>query len=148
MASTTMALDVRHPIELVRALILHLGAGGHLSLEGDLSQLDESVKAIGRTKEGFKLRHNTISPRQDILVLPLDDKSIPLIEKRVLPNVGLNSRVIHVQIEKAGKQIFGAYDKFHSECVWVSEVVGVDVLERLVADGVLRSFIPNPQDVG
>jgi hypothetical protein len=143
-ASTSFSLDVKRPIELVGALISHFGAGGRMSLEGDLSQLDETVRATGSNKEGLKLRRNTISPRQDFLIVELDDETIPLIRQRVLPSVGLNSRVIHLQIENGGKLVFGAYDNFDRECVWVSEVVGVDLLDRLVADGILRSFKTNP----
>ena len=126
----------------------HLGVGGQLSLEGDLSKLDASMKLIGSSEESSKLRRHTISPRQDFVILPLDDESIQLIEKRVLHLVGLRSRVIHVQIEQAGKLVFGSYDNFHRDCVWVSEVVGVDLLERMVTEFVLRSFKRNPHDVG
>ncbi len=147
-ASTTIALDVRHPAKLVEALISHLGAGGHLSLEGDLSQLGESVRALGVTKKGLGLRRSTLFPRQDFVILPLDDKTIPLILEQVLPNVGLDSRVLHVQIAIEGRLIFGAYDNFHRDCVWVSEAAGVDLLEKLVAEGVLRSFKGDPHGMG
>jgi hypothetical protein len=148
MVSKTYSLDVRDPIELVRALISELGPGGHLSLEGDLSRLDKSVRAIASSEERAGLRRNTLIPQQDFIVLPLDDKSIPLIEAQVLHSVGLRRRVIHVQIEQAGELVFGAYDDFHPECVWVSEAVGADLLERMVAEGILRSFKPNPHSAG
>ena len=143
MGSAKYRLDVRKPIELVTALIAHWGAGGRLSLEGDLSQLDDSLKALGRGRPSLTLRRNTTSPVQDFLILPLNDRTIPLIERRVLPVVGLAHRVIHVQIQRAWRLVFGAYDNFHPECVWVSRTIGAEFLERLVAEGVLRSFGPN-----
>lgn len=86
------------------------------------------------------LRRNTTWPLQDFVILPLEDETRDQI-REVLHRVGLKRLVWHVQIEKAGEQVFGAYDMFDNGC-WASEAVGKEVLDSLVERGVLKGYAP------
>ena len=50
------------------------------------------------------------------------------------------SGIIHVQIAVDGREIFGAYDNFHRNCVVAYEGFPTALLDRLVANGVIRSY--------
>ena len=49
--------------------------------------------------------------------------------------------IIHVQIEKGGQLVFGAYDNFHADCVTVNnDAIPPSFLEGLKNKGVIRSY--------
>ena len=50
------------------------------------------------------------------------------------------SNFCHVQIATENRFVFGAYDNFSSDCVVATDKFPLDVLERLVANGVIRSY--------
>ncbi len=50
------------------------------------------------------------------------------------------SGIIHVQIAVDGRQVFGAYDHFDRNCVVAYEGFPTALLDRLVANGVIRSY--------
>ncbi len=52
----------------------------------------------------------------------------------------LNDHIIHVQIETAGELAFGAYDNFHDKCTFCSHAVPAEVLQSLLASGVISAF--------
>jgi hypothetical protein len=68
---------------------------------------------------------------------------VPLEESTIRPMISaiggsVPRNIIHVQIEKAGRLQFGAYDHFHPGCVSFGDAVSAAVLENLVSDGVLK----------
>ncbi len=85
------------------------------------------------------LRRNTISPVLDFVVLPLEPGHVALFAEILASARAFNRDIIHVQIEKAGRWQFGAYDNFHPICVsWVD--VDAATLDRLKAKGILKSY--------
>jgi hypothetical protein len=68
---------------------------------------------------------------------------VPLEESTIRPMISalggsVPNTIIHVQIEKAGRLQFGAYDNFQPGCVSFGDAVTPMVLESLVSDGVLE----------
>ncbi|MFQ5500814.1 MAG: hypothetical protein ACE5EQ_00755 [Phycisphaerae bacterium] len=142
----TYLLDIRNPVALVCSLIEWLCGNAHISLEGDLSNLDHTCVAGIKLDEWSVLRRNTIWPRQDFIILPLETETTKIIKSRILHTVGLRDRVIHVQIEKGEELVFCAFDNFAAECVWIAQSVGDQFLQDLIGKNVLRSFKSNPYD--
>jgi hypothetical protein len=50
------------------------------------------------------------------------------------------SDFVHVVIHVADHCVFGAWDNFHEECIIATDEFPLEVLDRLVADGVIRSY--------
>lgn len=147
MSGLTYNLEVRRPVPFMCALIDAFCGDAHLSLEGDLSKLRWSQPVEPNLCISAVLRRQTAEPKQDYVVLPLEPETVAEIKRDVLPVVGVRRRVPHVQIEKHGKLVFGAYDGFYPGLVWVSQQVGAGLLERLRKEGCLKSYEANPYEL-
>jgi hypothetical protein len=137
-------LKVRRPVPFMVSLVEAFCGDAHMSLEGDLSNLRWSGRRQVDPRIGVLLRRNTLWPKQDYVILPLEEDTLVEIKERVLPVVGLAKKVLHVQIEQHRESVFGAYDEFDDDCVWVASRVGPEFLDRLKQDGCLRSYEPAP----
>jgi hypothetical protein len=82
---------------------------------------------------------NTVSPVQDFVIVPLEADTIAPILANVLPSGRIVHQIEHIQILKDGDRQFGAYDNFHPECVVCGDAVPFQLLDHLLAIGVLRS---------
>jgi hypothetical protein len=91
---------------------------------------------MGASEDETKvLKRNTISPRQDFVVLTLGASTREQILK-ALGGTFPGKRILHIQIEKAGTLQFGAYDRF--ACVFFGPGVASWVIDSLVAKHLLR----------
>ena len=129
---------------LLNLVLEHFCGGAHLSFEGDLSQCDTSVLRDCSFTPTDVLRRNTVQPLGDFVIIPLDPDTKDTLLKSVLPRVGLRSRINHIQIEKDGRRLFGAYDNFDIDCVWFDSSVGKEFFDSLVACGAIRSYTFRP----
>lgn len=129
---------VKDKKRLLLALADALTGDAHLSLEGDLRGFPLMKIAGASPEETAALRRNTSWPRQDFVVLPLDHTTFESVMSAIGGNVP--RRILHVQIEKSGKLEFGAYDRFHPECIVFGPGVGRDVVEALVTQGILDTM--------
>jgi len=113
-----------------------LAGNAHMSFEGSLSHLKLATIPGASDEETPALKRNTIWPKQDFIVVPLE----PSLEKTILSTIGetLPKSIIHIQIEKAGTLEFGAYDNFYPECIFFGRAVPQTLLESLISQGVLR----------
>lgn len=118
----------------------------HISIEGAyapycrLTQLPEASPFETRL-----LKRNTIQPVLDFIVLPLRPDMIdPILFEAA--RAGLRRNIIHVQIERDGGLVFGAFDNFHADCVSVSSALSTEMLDRLISEGVLRSYLRAEKD--
>ncbi len=144
MSGHTYYLDVRRPVPFMSSLVEAFCGDAHMSLEGDLSNLHWKGHRRVDPRIEVLLRRQTIWPKQDYAVLPLEEETLLEIKERVLPVVGLAEKVFHVQIEQRRELVFGAYDEFSAGCVWVTRRVGSEFLDRLKKDGCLASYEPAP----
>src|SRR5262249_5634068 len=127
---------VRDKSRFVLAIMEELAGNAHMSFEGRLNQLRLASIPGASEEETLALKRNTIWPKQDFIVVPLE----PSLETAILSVIGgtFPSSIIHIQIEKAGILEFGAYDNFYPECIFFGSAVSQTLLDSLISQGVLR----------
>lgn len=133
---------VRDKRRLLLAMMEELAGGAHISFEGDLSALRLSSITGASQEETGALKRNTLWPKQDFIVLPLE----PSMSKTIVAALGgtVPSAIIHIQIEKGGTLQFGAYDNFHPRCIVFNPALERAILESLVSDGIMRPYTERP----
>lgn len=123
---------------LLLALMKELTGGAHISFEGDLKALRLSSIAGASMEETEALKRNTIWPKQDFIVVPLESSTIETIVSAIggtIPNT-----IIQIQIEKGGRIQFAAYDNFHPQCVVFYPEMDKAFPESLVSEGIIRPY--------
>jgi len=143
--TATYWIDVRDKPGFLRLVMRVLAGQAQMSFEGDLSQCRGLFDLPGATtEETAVLKRNTSHPRQDFVVVPLEENTAAAIFKEVESGGRIVRDIIHVQIEKGGFLVFGAYDNFHPDgcVVWKGATEGS--LNELKAKGILRSYQPAP----
>lgn len=123
---------------LLEAVMEGLAGSARISFEGDLRNTRLSRFAGASVGETEALKRNTLSPVQDFVILPLEPEAVPEILKAIGGVVPRS--VLHVQIEKAVRLEFGAYDNFSPDCLFLGPALKHDFVEGLLADGVLRPY--------
>lgn len=125
---------------MVTRIVRRFAEGSLMSLEGDLSTI-RRLSIPGESQRPTQLlRRRTDDPIQDFIVVPVTPETVAVLEKRLLPRVGLRNRVLHVQLESGGELVFAAYDQFHPDCVWISETVGECFVESLRECGAVSGY--------
>ena len=122
---------------LLLAIMDKLAGNAHISFEGNLSNLG-LLRFPGASEEATGvLKRNTLWPKQDFIVVPLESS----MSKAILSAIGgvVPRKIIHIQVEKASILEFGAYDNFSPGCVFFGSAVGQELIESLVSQGVLNS---------
>jgi hypothetical protein len=134
---------VRDKRRFLLAMMEELAGNAHISFEGNLRNLGFGSIPGASEAETTALKRNTLWPKQDFIVLPLD----PSMGKSILSAIGgtVPGSIIHVQIEREGVLEFGAYDNFHPECIYFRSGVRPEFLESMVSQGILKS-VQKPPD--
>ncbi len=129
---------VRDKRRLLLAMMEELTGEAHISFEGDLRGLRLLSTSGASQEETFALKRNTLQPKQDFVVLPLE----PSMSKTIVSSIGgtIPSAIIHIQIEKNGLLQFAAYDNFHPQCIVFGTGVKPAVLDSLVSQGITRPY--------
>jgi hypothetical protein len=127
---------------LLLAMMEEFGGDAHISFEGDLSALPLSSIPGASQEETGVLRRNTLWPKQDFIVLPLE----PSTSKTIISAIGrtVPKTIIHIQIEKGGTLKFAAYDNFHPQCIILHSTVKPAFLESLVSESIVRPYTERP----
>jgi hypothetical protein len=128
---------------LLIAIMRHFrGDGSFISLEGTLSSFQAGALDNSIATETAELKRNTVSPVLDFVVAPLSAHNVEVVSRAVLKKDLLSEGdgVIHVQIASAGRLVFGAYDNFHPDCVFVA---GIDAprLTVMKEENLLTAFV-------
>jgi hypothetical protein len=100
--------------------------------------LTPDLQASGHETEA--LRRQTMFPKQDFVVVPLEVETIRPILDVILPGRRYLDDIIYIQIEQHGVLQFGAYDNFHKECIVCFSGIPTALLARLQESGVIRSW--------
>jgi len=135
-------LDTRDRPGLLFAMMQALVADDcRISFEGRLSQTG-LVQLQGVTEdEDAVLKRATLQPKLDFFVLPLTPESLPAITKVITSKIAFGERgIIHVQIVRAGKIAFAAYDGFDRESVVAYSAVPTSLLDQLTETRILRAY--------
>ncbi len=131
---------VTHPLPFISAVLRALKGPASLSLEGDLSQADFQGITYDWDHPTSILSRNTIWPVQDFVIVPLTNESVELLITRVLPHVGLRTRVLHLLIERNAQLFFAAYDQFAPDSVWIDAAIGEALLNEQLAEGTINTY--------
>jgi hypothetical protein len=123
-------------IAMMRALV----GDAHMSFEGDLSRCAFSAELAPSPAETPALARHTSHPRQDFVVVPLEQDKMQAILDTILADGRFMKDIIHIQIEKKGRLEFGSYDNFHPDCVVCFHSISTGLLSRLQKSGVIRSW--------
>ena len=115
-----------------------LAGNAHVSFEGDLQGLTLLRIPEASREPTAILRRNTLWPKQDFVVIPLE----PSMGKQIIAAMGgaIPKAVIHIQIEKEGLLQFGAYDNFHPECIYFGSAVKQAFIASLISQGIMRPY--------
>lgn len=121
---------------LLLAIMEKLGGSVHISLEGDMHGFNLDKFSGALDKETPILKRNTIWPRQDFVVVPLESS----MGQKIFPALSgaVPQRIIHIQIEKDGVLQFGAYDNFDPACFFWGPALNQEFVESLVSRGILK----------
>lgn len=124
---------------LLLAMMEELAGGAHVSFEGDLQGLKLSSIPGASGKPTTALKRNTLQPKQDFVVVPLE----PSTEQKIIAAMGgtIPGAIIHIQIEKDGELQFGAYDNFSPECIYFGSAVREGVSQALISQNIMRPYI-------
>ena len=136
------SLTTATPARLLAAIMQRfLGDDSLISLEGALAGSRVARLEGCGTGETAELRRNTLAPPLDFLVAPLSGRNAALINRAVAEEdlVSETGGLIHVQIASGGELVFGAYDNFHPNCVFV-EGISASELATMKDDNLLSAF--------
>jgi len=133
---------VRDKRRFLLAIMEELAGNVHISFEGNLRNLRLGSIPGASEAETVALKRNTLWPKQDLMVLPLE----PSMGEPILSAIGgtVPGSIIHVQVEKEGVLEFGAYDNFHPECIYFRGGVRQEFLESMLSQGLLKSVLGPP----
>jgi hypothetical protein len=123
---------------LLLAMMEELAGGAHVSFEGDLRGLTLSSLPGAAGEPTASLKRNTLRPRLDFVVVPLE----PSMGQQIIAAIGgtVPGAIIHVQIEKDGQLQFGAYDNFYPESIYFGSAVKEAVIQSLVSQNIMRPY--------
>jgi hypothetical protein len=133
-------IRVQQPVEFLKAVLARFTVDAYLSLEGDLSHLSCGLLTPIATEPNSVLRRNTIWPKEDFAIFAVTDETREPLTRSLLPQVGVRSHVMHVQLASAGQLVCGAYDQFDESCVWVDSSFGEQALRALHNAHVIDSY--------
>ena len=113
----------------------HLAGSAFVSFEGDLrgTTLIGAVGASGDETEALK--RNTLWPKQDFVVLPLEADTIGTIMAAVGGTVPRS--ILHIQVEKEGRLELGLYDNFAPRVMFFGPAVTPQIFDNFLNHGVL-----------
>ncbi len=134
------AMHVTQPLQLVSAVLRAFAGTASLSLEGDLSQANLQGMGYDWGHPTAVLPRHTSWPIQDFVIIPLTRDAADLLIQRVLPQIGLRTRVLHLVMACNEQVVFAAYDQFAPECVWIDASIGEPFLIERLREGSIKDY--------
>jgi hypothetical protein len=113
-----------------------------ISLEGELSATRLSSVPGATGDETEVLKRNSIAPKLDFCVLPLDAGEA----RAILIALGgtIPRGVLHVQIQRGGKLELRLYDRFSPDVSFFGPSVTLQFLAQLQSEGLLMRLTGRP----
>jgi hypothetical protein len=118
------------------AAMEELAGDAHISFEGNLSGTRISSLSHASTEETLALKRNTLWPKQEFIVLPLQADSIKAISSAIGGTIP--KAILHIQIEKNGCLEVGLYDNFTPSATFLGSKSSEQFIERLQMQGIIR----------
>ena len=123
------------------AVMREFAGNAHISFEGDLSKTQLSTLPYARTEETAALKRNTLWPKQEFIVLPLEEDSIQGIGSAVGGTIPKS--VLHIQIERNGSLEIGLYDRFTPSQIFLGPELNLLFIDQMQELLILRPFTPS-----
>jgi hypothetical protein len=130
---------VRDKRAFLIAAMQELAGTAHISLEGDLTSTTVLRVTGASGDETAALKRNTLSPRQDFVVLPLEGDVVKTISAAIGGTVPRS--ILHIQIEKDGRLELGMYDNFDPEASFFGSRLTPEFFDRLSSNGILKEWV-------
>ncbi len=127
---------VRDKNRILLAVMKDLAGDALISFEGDFKNLRLQALAGASGEETPALRRNTLWPKQDFIIVPLELSAIPSINAAMGGTIP--QAIDHIQIAKAGVLEFGAYDNFHPHAMAFGVGMSESFIESLYVEGLLE----------
>lgn len=115
-----------------------LAGDAQIAFEGDLIGLNLAKLRVVSEGTIPELKRQTLSPKQDFVVVELNADAIPGIMK-VLGGT-IPRAVIHIQIAKAGQLAFSACDNFDPDAIFFGEALSDDFVAFMQREHLLREL--------
>ena len=122
----------------LKASMEELAGNAHISFEGDLSAIGISNLHGASGEPTPILKRNTIWPKQDFVIVPLETDLV----KEIISAIGgtVPRSIIHIQIEKAGCLELSVCDNFDPRSMYFGTSLSPDFFVRLEAEGIIRQW--------
>ncbi len=133
-------LVARDKPALLTHMMRFLAGDAHISFEGGLSDCRFPAWIPSQNEENTILPRNTLAPRQDFIILALEQDTVRPILDVVLPETRYKNDIVHIQIEQHGRRQFGCYDQFHPNCIVCYNGITPEFLEALKEKHILTSW--------
>jgi hypothetical protein len=138
---------VRDKRRFLAAALAELAGVAQVSFEGDLSSTSLFDVAGASSGETQVLKRNTLWPKQDFVVLPLEAEMVGPIMAAVGGSVPRG--IIHIQVQKDGRLELGLYDNFAPKCMFFGPSLASTFFAALQNSGALeRTIMPANYVVG
>src|SRR5271156_1916199 len=134
----SLLYKVRDKRRFLAAALAELAGVAQVSFEGNLSGTSLSDVAGASSDETQVLKRNTLWPKQDFVVLPLEAEMVRPIMAAVGGTVPRG--LIHVQVQKDGRLQLGLYDNFAPEFMFFGPGLTPSFIATLQEDGVLAHW--------
>jgi len=128
-------LQVKRPAVLLSRLTRVFGDHALISFEGELSKTDLASLPGATNQPSRVLDRVTMLPQFQFIRCPVGEEL-----NKILDKIDLRAKVVHLQIELAGRLVFASYDHFARDSVWVSADVGETVVQSLKDIGIISDY--------
>ncbi len=128
------SINVRLPIDFLSKLIMNIDGDAIMSLEGDLSRCSFDDLEDCKTEPFPPLKKYISSSNKsyDYVAIPLNETNRRILIMSLLPRIGLRKHVAHIEIAQNDTKLFGSYDCFHPDCVWLDKDIGERLLQSML----------------
>ena len=144
MEHPTYQLNVRYAVEFVKQLLPQVDAATSLVLVGDLSQC--RGKLDGALREAIEVENPVFSESYGRLTIPLSGLNKYELKKNLLHRVGLRQLITEVQLERYGRLLCHASNKF-SAPAQLSDWFRPHFIQELAHEGIVTLTEASVQQV-
>ena len=134
MEHPTYQLNVRYAVECVKQLLPQVDAATSLILVGDLSQCRGKLE--GAVREAIEVENPVFSQSHGRFIIPLSGLNKYELKKNMLHRIGLRQLITEVQLERYGRLLFHAPNKF-SDPAQLSDWFRPHFVQELAHEGII-----------
>jgi len=129
---------IRDKRRFLIAAMQELAGTARISFEGDLSVTALAHLAGASADEREILKRNTLWPRQDFVVLPLETDLVGAIIAAVGGTIPRG--ILHIQIEKGNRLELGLYDNCAPKASFFGPLLTPRFFAKLQGDGIISQW--------